>query len=34
MARYLIDANLPRYASVWVGVDCEFVLDSRDTGRA
>jgi|SRR5215469_10935516 len=27
MARYLIDANLPRYASVWTGGDCEFVVD-------
>ena len=27
MARYLIDANLPRYAGVWAGGDCEFVVD-------
>jgi predicted nuclease of predicted toxin-antitoxin system len=27
MARYLVDANLPRYARVWAGGDCEFVLD-------
>jgi predicted nuclease of predicted toxin-antitoxin system len=27
MARYLIDANLPRYAGVWASGDCEFVLD-------
>ena len=27
MARYLIDANLPRHAGVWAGGDCVFVLD-------
>ncbi len=27
MARYIIDANLPRYVSVWASGDCEFVLD-------
>jgi predicted nuclease of predicted toxin-antitoxin system len=27
MSRYLIDANLPRHASVWVGGNCEFVAD-------
>ena len=27
MARYLIDANLPRYTSVWAGNDFEFVID-------
>ena len=27
MARYLIDANLPRWFSLWAGGDCEFVHD-------
>jgi predicted nuclease of predicted toxin-antitoxin system len=27
MARYLIDANLPRHASAWAGGDCLFVVD-------
>ena len=27
MARYLIDANLPRWFSLWSGGDCEFVHD-------
>jgi predicted nuclease of predicted toxin-antitoxin system len=27
VARYLIDANLPRYFSLWAGEDCEFVHD-------
>lgn len=27
MARYLIDANLPRRFSLWAGGDCEFVHD-------
>jgi len=27
MARYLIDANLPRWFSLWSGVDYEFVHD-------
>jgi predicted nuclease of predicted toxin-antitoxin system len=27
MARYLIDANLPRWFSLWSGTDCEFVHD-------
>ena len=27
MARYLIDANLPRGLSLWSGGDCEFVQD-------
>ncbi len=27
MARYLIDANLPRHAGVWSGSDCEFVIE-------
>ncbi len=27
MACYLIDANLPRHASVWAGGGCEFVVD-------
>jgi predicted nuclease of predicted toxin-antitoxin system len=27
VARYLIDANLPRWFSLWSGGDCEFVHD-------
>jgi hypothetical protein len=27
VARYLIDANLPRWFSLWAGGDCEFVHD-------
>ncbi len=27
MARYLIDANLPRWFSLWSGGDCKFVHD-------
>ena len=27
MARYLIDANLPRWFALWSGGDCEFVHD-------
>ena len=27
MARYLIDANLPRWFVLWAGGDCEFVHD-------
>jgi predicted nuclease of predicted toxin-antitoxin system len=27
MARFLIDANLPRHAGVLAGGDCEFVID-------
>ncbi len=27
MARYLIDANLPRWFSLWSGGDCAFVHD-------
>lgn len=27
MARYLIDANLPRRFALWAGGDCEFVHD-------
>ncbi len=27
MARYIIGANLPRYASVWARGDCEYVHD-------
>ena len=27
MARYLIDANLPRYFSPWSGSECEFAHD-------
>ncbi len=27
MARFLIDANLPRWFSLWAGGDCEFVHD-------
>jgi predicted nuclease of predicted toxin-antitoxin system len=27
VARYLIDANLPRWLSLWSGGDCEFVHD-------
>ena len=27
MARYLIDANLPRWFSLWAGGDCDFVHD-------
>jgi predicted nuclease of predicted toxin-antitoxin system len=27
VARYLIDANLPRWFSLWAGADCEFVHD-------
>lgn len=27
MARYLIDANLPRWFSLWAANDCEFVHD-------
>ena len=27
MARYLIDANLPRWFSLWAGGECEFVHD-------
>jgi len=27
VARYLIDANLPRWFALWAGGDCEFVHD-------
>ena len=31
MARYLIDANLPRWFSLWAGPDYEFVHDIGPT---
>jgi predicted nuclease of predicted toxin-antitoxin system len=31
MARYLIDANLPRWFSLWSGGDCEFVHELGPT---
>jgi predicted nuclease of predicted toxin-antitoxin system len=31
MARYLIDANLPRWFSLWSGSECEFVHDIGPT---
>lgn len=30
MAKYLIDVNLPRYFSLWLGPDYEFVMDIDD----
>ena len=30
MARYLIDANLPRYFAPWSGPDCQFAHDMGD----
>ncbi len=30
MTKYLIDVNLPRYFSLWAGIDCEHVVNIDD----